>query len=66
MEWVNPLTHRYLGRNMTRLPNAANIHLIAINNVITIYPLQVAKYVKNEFRNLKENGEGLVMFKFAV
>ena len=36
--------------------------------MITLYPLQVAKNVKNEFQNLQTGfmEEGLVMFKHGV
>ena len=40
-----------------------------INNMITLYSLQVAKYNKNELQNLqdlKESGEGLVRFQFKI
>ena len=41
-----------------------------INDIKTLYPLRVAKYVKNDFKiyrqDLKVTGEGLVMFKVEV
>ena len=40
-----------------------------INNMNTLYSLQVAKYNKNELNNLqdlKEFGEGLVRFQFKI
>ena len=59
VECVNSLTHSHEERNMTRLPNAAKIHLI----------LTITTCNKNEFQSVQdsqETEEGLVMFKFKT
>ena len=51
---------------MMRLASAAKIHLV-LNDINLLDSHPVAKYNKSEYQNLqdlKETGEGLVMFKF--